>query len=81
MINKDLLEIVVCPESKQKLTIADQLVVDKLNEQIEAKTLKNRSGKEITEKIDGGLIREDGKYLYPIRQEIPILLVEEGIEL
>jgi len=81
MLNKELLEIVVCPETKQKLKIADQPVVDKLNKEIEEKSLKNKAGQVITEKIDGGLIREDGKIIYPIREQIPILLVEEGIEL
>jgi len=81
MLNKELLEIVVCPETKQKLKIADQPVVDKLNKEIEEKSLKNKAGQVITEKIDGGLIREDGMIIYPIREQIPILLVEEGIEL
>lgn len=81
MLNKELLEIVVCPETKQKLKLADDSIIDKLNKKIEDKSLKNRSGKEVSEKIDGGLIREDGKYLYPIREDIPVLLVEEGIEL
>lgn len=81
MINKELLEIVVCPETKQKLTLAKQSVVDDLNKKIEQNELSNRAGNKITEKIDGGLVREDGKYLYPIRQQIPVLLVDEGIEL
>lgn len=81
MLNEELLNIVVCPETKQKLSIADQSLVDELNKKIESGSLKNRSGNKISEKIDGGLVREDGKYLYPIREEIPILLVEEGIEL
>jgi uncharacterized protein YbaR (Trm112 family) len=36
----------------------------------------------VTEKIDGGLIqKDDRKYLYPIRDEIPILLIDESIAL
>jgi uncharacterized protein YbaR (Trm112 family) len=31
--------------------------------------------------VDGGLVREDGRILYPIRQRIPVLLVDEGIAL
>ncbi len=33
------------------------------------------------EKIDGGLVREDGKCLYPIRGNIPIMLIDEAIPL
>ena len=29
--------------------------------------------------LDGGLVREDGKFLYPVRNGIPIMLIEERI--
>jgi uncharacterized protein len=35
----------------------------------------------VNEKIDGGLIRADGKFLYPIRRNIPVMLVDEGLPL
>jgi uncharacterized protein YbaR (Trm112 family) len=35
----------------------------------------------VKEAIDGGLIRADGKLLYPIRRNIPVMLVDEGIPL
>ncbi len=35
----------------------------------------------VVEKIDGGLIRADKKFLYPIRHEIPIMLIDEAIPL
>ena len=34
-------------------------------------------GKPITE----GLVREDGRILYPVEDGIPVMLVEESIEL
>ena len=81
MIADDLIEIFACPETHQTLRLADADLVAKLNERIAAGTLKNRSGKPVTEKLDGGLIREDGRILYAIQGDIPILLVEEGIEM
>ena len=36
---------------------------------------------EVAEPIDGGLIREDGKILFPIRQDIPVMLIDQGIPL
>jgi uncharacterized protein YbaR (Trm112 family) len=33
------------------------------------------------EPLDGGLIRGDRKMLYPIREDIPVMLIEEGIPL
>ncbi|MCH7950189.1 MAG: hypothetical protein IH823_08805 [Candidatus Dadabacteria bacterium] len=82
MINEELLNIIVCPETKQDLVIAESNIVEKINTLIENGELLNRSKQKVTEKIDGGLIqKDDRKYLYPIRDEIPILLIDESIAL
>jgi uncharacterized protein YbaR (Trm112 family) len=81
MISPDLLKILCCPETHQEVRLADPAVVDKLNEHIVTGTLKNRAGQAVQEKIDGGLVRADGKVLYPIRRNIPVMLVDEGIPL
>jgi uncharacterized protein YbaR (Trm112 family) len=41
--------------------------------------VRNRAGRAVTETLDGGLLRADGKFLYPIRQDIPVMLVDEAI--
>jgi uncharacterized protein YbaR (Trm112 family) len=33
------------------------------------------------EKLEGGLVRADGKVLYPMRGEIPVMLIDEAIPL
>lgn len=81
MVHQDLLDILACPENKTPVALADDAVVAKVNAAIEARTLKNRGGEGIEERIDGGLVREDGVYLYPIRDDIPIMLVDEAIAL
>ena len=82
MISQELLNIIVCPETKQDLVIAESDIVEKINTLIENGELLNRSKQKVTEKIDGGLIqKDDQKYLYPIRDEIPILLIDESIAL
>jgi uncharacterized protein YbaR (Trm112 family) len=82
MIRQELLNIIVCPETKQDLVIAESDIVEKINTLIENGELLNRSKQKVTEKIDGGLIqKDDRKYLYPIRDEIPILLIDESIAL
>ena len=78
---EDLLEILCCPETHQRVTVADAAVVVRLNEQIKAGQLKNRGGKPVSEPIDGGFLREDQKYLYPIRGHIPVMLIDEAIPL
>lgn len=81
MIDKELLDIIVCPETKQDLVLAEPGLVERINLLIEKGELRNRSKQAVTEKIDGGLVREDRKYLYPIRDDIPILLIDESISL
>ncbi|MEQ9619942.1 MAG: Trm112 family protein [Deltaproteobacteria bacterium] len=82
MINKDLLEIIVCPETRQELVLAEPEVVEKINLLIEKGELLNRSKQKITERIDAGLVqKDDRKYLYPVRDDIPILLKDESISL
>ena len=81
MIDQELLDILACPETKEDVSLADQSLVDSINEKIKTGGLKNRGGEEISESIDGGLVRADGKYMYPIRDEIPIMLIDEAIPL
>jgi uncharacterized protein len=80
-ISQELLDILACPESKQPLTLAEPALLDTLNDRIRQGTLTNRGGSPVTEPIDGGLIREDRQYLYPIREDIPIMLIDEAIPL
>jgi uncharacterized protein YbaR (Trm112 family) len=74
-----LLKILCCPESRQELREAGGDLVREVNERIRGGTVKNRGGQPVTEPIEGGLVREDGQYLYPIRKNIPVLLVDEAI--
>ena len=81
MIHPELLEILACPETKQPVRLADDELVEKLNGLIEQQKLLNRAGEPVKEKMDAGLVREDGKYLYPIADDIPVMLIDEGIPL
>jgi uncharacterized protein YbaR (Trm112 family) len=81
MISKDLLAILVCPESRTPLDIADDDVLALVNHAIAAGKVTNKGGAAVTEKISAGLIRRDRAVLYPIIDRIPILLADEGIAL
>lgn len=80
-IDKDLLAILCCPETKQPVSEADAALVKKLNDVAARGGLKNKGKKSVTEPLDGGLVRADRKILYPIRENIPVMLIEEGIPL
>lgn len=79
MIDKDLLEILACPETHQPLAVADAALLEKVNAAIAKGEAKNVGGEAVTDALDGGLVREDGKIVYPIRDDIPVLLIDEGI--
>ena len=81
MIDQQLLDILACPETREAVSLADDALIDSLNRKIEAGQLVNRGGEKVTEPINGGLVRQDGRYLYVIRNDIPIMLVEQGIPL
>ena len=80
-MDEKLLEILCCPETHQPLRRAGAELIEDLNQRIQAGTLVDRVDEKITEPIDGGLIREDGNILFPIRQDIPVMLVDQGIPL
>ena len=76
-----LLEILCCPETHQALAPASPEIMEQLNQRVFAGTLRNRRGQAVRERLDGGLVRADGRFVYPIRQNIPVMLVDEAIPL
>lgn len=80
-IDPELLEILVCPESRQPLVPADELLIARLNAEIRGRRLRNRGGEVVSTAIVEGLVREDRRYLYLVDDDIPVMLVDQSIEL
>ncbi len=80
-IDQGLLSILCCPETKQDVSLAPEALVEKLNAAIASSELRNKAKQPVKEKLDGGLLRADRKILYPIREDIPVMLIDEGIPL
>jgi len=80
MVDKELLDILCCPETKQNVALLDEENVKIINKKIKAGELKNRGGELIKEPVDGALLREDRKYFYPVREDIPVMLIDEAVE-
>ena len=81
MVDASLVAILACPETHQPVQVADEATVTRVNAAIAAGTVKNRDGDAVGDPIQTGLIREDGAYLYPVRDEIPVMLIGEAIPL
>jgi uncharacterized protein YbaR (Trm112 family) len=81
MLRPELLNDLCCPETKQRVKLADPALITNVNQKISAGQARNRGGEPVAEKIDAGLLREDGKFLYPVRRDIPIMLIDEAIPL
>ena len=66
---------------RSRSTWQEESILKDLNDRIGRGEVVNRGGKPVEKKIDGGLVREDGAFLYPIEDDIPIMLIDEAIPL
>lgn len=78
-VNGKLLEILCCPVSKTPLTVLGPQKLDKLNDAIKKGEALYVGGEKVMEPLQEGLITDDGKVIYPVQDDIPILLEEKGI--
>jgi len=80
-IDSRLLDILCCPYSRQSLSYASRSQLERINRAIDAGELRDGAGATLSEHIDDALLTRDQRRLYRIDDGIPVLLVEEGIEL
>ena len=74
-IDPDLLEILVCPQTKGELEVVE--LPPELCRQLVAKYQEHfREEEPVVEK---GLYSPDSKLVYPIVSDIPIMLVDEAL--
>jgi uncharacterized protein YbaR (Trm112 family) len=81
MMRPELLDIRVCPETMQELRFAEEGLLERVNKAISDGSLVNQGGDRVKDRMEEGLVREDGKVLYPVKDDIPIMLLDEAIRL
>lgn len=81
MLDPELLDILCCPETRADLTLANATELAALNRAIAEDRVKNRAGVAVTEAIGDALIRADRKVAYLVRNDIPVMLIDEAIPL
>ncbi len=80
-ISPELLEILVCPETHQKVRPATPELRDRLVALQQSGKLLNRAGRVIDQKPQDALVREDGQFAYLVFDGIPVMLIEEAVAL
>lgn len=78
-MDKHLLDILCCPVSKTPLRVLQREELQRLNQAIEAGTVDTVAGVRVAAPLTAGLATTDGKVIYRIEDDIPVLLPEEGI--
>ena len=81
MIDKELLATLVCPLDRSPLNLASDQILAQVNRAIAAGRVTNRAGRPVERPLDGGLLRSDKTLLYPIFDDIPLLVPDEAISL
>ena len=81
MIDPQLLSILRCPVTASTLSIAEDSVIQSINEGIGKKKIQSRIMEELDTPIDGGLINQEGSLLMPIYQGIPDMNPDYAITL
>ncbi len=79
MIKPELLALLACPQTGQSLSVAGADVLGAVNGRIAAGGVKNVGGADVADQLVEALAREDGQVIYPVRDDIPMLLIDEGI--
>ncbi|MEJ2538410.1 MAG: hypothetical protein P8188_00275 [Gemmatimonadota bacterium] len=81
MLDAELIELLVCPDTKQSLRVADDDLLARLNAAMADGRVRNRGGSSVSTPLSAALVRQDGRLLYPVRDDIPIMLLDESIDL
>jgi len=78
-IDRKLLEILVCPVTKQPISILGDHKLAVLNERIAKGEVENHGGQTLTEPLVSALITQNGTVIYPVESNIPVMLENESI--
>ena len=78
-VDGKLLEILCCPVSKTPLRHLETSRLDKLNSAIASGEVQAVNGSTLDSPLAEALITEDSKVIYPVIDNIPVLLEDRGI--
>ena len=78
-MDRKLLDLLVCPVTRQPLMLLDSRGLQALNDAIQAGGIVRGDGSAQSEAVREALVTRDRRTVYRIDDGIPVLLGEEGI--
>ncbi|HET9836016.1 MAG TPA: hypothetical protein VFP88_06725 [Rhodanobacteraceae bacterium] len=78
-MDKRLLDILCDPVSKTPLRMLSSAELDALNGAVRTGSLDTVRGEKVANPLSAGLITMDGKVVYRVEDDIPVMLPDEGI--
>lgn len=79
MIDRRLLDILCCPVTKSPVRPLSAGELGALNRAIAAGTVRTETGTTLTATASAGLITRDGRTIYRIEDDIPVMLADEAV--
>lgn len=78
-MDRKLLDLLVCPATRQPLSLLTSDQLARLNAAISAGAIVDAQGQKAANSIAQALITKDGKTIYRVDDGIPVLLTETAI--
>jgi uncharacterized protein YbaR (Trm112 family) len=78
-VDRKLVEILCCPVTKVPVKLISRDKLATLNRHIENGDINRQDGSMVTAPLESALITEDGRIVYPIEDDIPVMLEDQGI--
>ena len=78
-MDKRLLTILRCPVTHKGLTLLKKDALEKINAAIAEGKVSSVDGAQLDQPLAAALITDDGKRVYPVNDDIPVLLEGESI--
>ncbi|MCY3987722.1 MAG: hypothetical protein OXF94_03880 [Gammaproteobacteria bacterium] len=80
-MDESFLSLLRCPRTGGELRLAGAGELAGYNDGVGEGRLSNAAGQKLTQAMEGALVSECGRWLYPVHEGIPVLLVEEAVAL
>lgn len=78
-MEKRLLDILCCPITRVAMRPAARAEIESINRAIGAGTVLNAGAAPVTRVLRAALITVDGSRIYPVVDDIPVLLADQAI--